>query len=292
MDKLIKDTYDDSKDFHRFLAPAKINLFLKILTKRKDNYHNLQSVFQLINLYDEIYLKVRSDNKISVEYNNSIRIPKQDDLCLKAAKLILKNFNIGVDIKILKNIPIGAGLGGGSSNAATIFIGLNKLFNLQISKKKLMDIGLSLGADIPFFLNGLNAWVEGVGEKITPISLKNNNYLLIIPNISIPTKNIFKDFKLTNNPIPLKMTTSFEDVKYHKNDNDLHDIILKNYPYLGELISWLERYGNPRITGTGSSIFLKYDNEKLVEQIRKQKPKDIKILRVRGLSVHPHLLTD
>jgi 4-diphosphocytidyl-2-C-methyl-D-erythritol kinase len=279
------------KNFKRFFAPAKINLFLKVLSKRNDGYHNLQSVFHLIDLYDEVFLRIRSDKKITVKYSVK-SIDKKNDLCLKAAKLILKDLNHGVDIKVKKNIPIGGGLGGGSSDAATVMIGLNKLLNLKIDKKKLLSAGLSLGADVPFFINGVNGWVEGIGEKISPISVNNDQYLLIIPNISISTKSIFTDFKLTNKPIPLKIASSFSDVDSGEIVNDLHGNIFKKYPKLRDLFAWLEQYGNPRITGTGSSLFLKCNDESVVKQIYKHKPKDTKILSVRGLSIHPHLITD
>tara|TARA_B100000035_G_scaffold308385_1_gene312968 strand:- start:6541 stop:7416 length:876 start_codon:yes stop_codon:yes gene_type:complete len=291
MDGLTKNNSKDSSSFQRFFAPAKINLFLKILSKRTDGYHCLQSAFQLIDLYDEIHLKKREDNKIIVKYNVK-SIKRENDLCLKAANLILNDCNVGVDIMVKKNIPIGGGLGGGSSDAATTLIALNELFNLNYEKKKLMSFGLALGADVPFFINGINAWVEGIGEKLSPISIGDNEYLLFIPNISISTQSIFKDFKLTKKPIPLKIATSINDVAQDQLHNDLHDNILEKYPKLGELFNWLKKYGEPKITGTGSTLFMKSNNVKDIKEIYKKKSRDIKIIRVRGLSVHPHLLTD
>lgn len=288
MDELITSNLKIPSNFQCFFAPAKINLFLKILSKRADGYHCLQSAFQLIDLYDEIYFKKRKDNKITTQYNVE-SINKENDLCLKAAELILKDFNVGVDIIVRKNIPIGGGLGGGSSDAATTLLALNELFNLNHEKKKLMIFGLALGADVPFFINGINAWVEGIGEKLSPISIDENEYLLFIPNIHISTQSIFKDFKLTKKSIPLKIATSINDVAQDQMHNDLHDTILENYPKLRELFNWLKEYGEPKITGTGSTLFIKSNN---VKDINKNKPKDIKIIRVRGLSVHPHLLTD
>ena len=291
MDELIKSNTKISSNFQCFFAPAKINLFLKILSKRADGYHCLQSAFQLIDLYDEIYFKKRKDNKITTQYNVE-SIKKENDLCLKAAELILKDFNVGVDIIVRKNIPIGGGLGGGSSNAATTLLALNELFNLNHEKKKLMTFGLALGADVPFFINGINAWVEGIGEKLSPISIDENEYLLFVPNIHISTQSIFKDFKLTKKSIPLKIATSINDVAQDQMHNDLHVTILEKYPKLRELFNWLKEYGEPKITGTGSTLFMKSNNVKDIKNIYKNKPKDIKIIRVRGLSVHPHLLTD
>lgn len=278
-------------DFQRFLSPAKINLFLRILNKRKDGYHNLQSVFQLIDLYDEVFIRARSDNKILIDYNvNSI--DKNNDLGLKAANLMLKNLNYGVDIKINKKIPIGGGLGGGSSNAASVMLGINKLFNLNIDKKKLTESSLSIGADVPFFVNGINGWVEGVGESITPLHVNNNKYLLIIPNISISTRRVFTDFKLTNKPITLKIPPFFNEVEDDNIVNDLQDIVLENYPKLNELFIWLQGFGKPSMTGTGSTFFLKYDDIDVARKIIDDKPKDIKIISVKGISLHPHFLAD
>ena len=291
MDELITSNPKIPSNFQCFFAPAKINLFLKILSKRADGYHCLQSAFQLIDLYDEIHFKKRKDNKINTQYNVE-SIKKENDLCLKAAELILKDFNVGVDIIVRKNIPIGGGLGGGSSDAATTLLALNELFNLNHEKKKLMTFGLALGADVPFFINGINAWVEGIGEKLSPISIDENEYLLFVPNIHISTQSIFKDFKLTKKSIPLKIATSINDVAQDQMHNDLHVTILEKYPKLRELFNWLKEYGEPKITGTGSTLFMKSNNVKDIKDINKNKPKDIKIIRVRGLSVHPHLLTD
>ena len=291
MDELITSNPKIPSNFQCFFAPAKINLFLKILSKRADGYHCLQSAFQLIDLYDEIYFKKRKDNKITTQYNVE-SIKKENDLCFKAAELILKDFNVGVDIIVKKIIPIGGGLGGGSSDAATTLLALNELFNLNHEKNKLITFGLALGADVPFFINGINAWVEGIGEKLSPISIDENEYLLFVPNIHISTQNIFKDFKLTKKSIPLKIATSIDDVAQDQMHNDLHVTILEKYPKLRELFDWLKEYGEPKITGTGSTLFMKSNNVKDIKNINKNKPNDIKIIRVRGLSVHPHLLTD
>ena len=291
MDELITNNPKIPSNFQCFFAPAKINLFLRILSKRADGYHCLQSAFQLIDLYDEIYFKKRKDYKITTQYNVE-SIKKENDLCLKAAELILKDCNVGVDIIVRKNIPIGGGLGGGSSDAATTLLALNELFNLNHEKKKLMAFGLALGADVPFFINGINAWVEGIGEKLSPISIDENEYLLFVPNIHISTQSIFKDFKLTKKSIPLKIATSINDVAQDQMHNDLHGTILEIYPKLRDLFNWLKEYGEPKITGTGSTLFMKSNNVKDIKNINKNKPNDIKIIRVRGLSVHPHLLTD
>ena len=162
--------------YTRFSAPAKLNLFLKVINKRKDGYHNIQSVFQLIDLQDDIFIKLRNkDNQITIK-NSSLLIKPEHDLAFKAAELMLIDRQLGADIIINKEIPIGAGLGGGSSNAATVIMAINKLGKFNLSKINLMKYGLKLGADIPFFINGVNAWVEGVGELLYDIKITNSDF--------------------------------------------------------------------------------------------------------------------
>ena len=241
--------------YHKFLAPAKLNLFLKILNKRPDGYHNLQSVFQLINLYDEIYLRIRTDKKINFT-NNSKDIAKDEDIGLQAAKLILKNTQIGADIYINKKIPLGSGMGGGSSNAATILMAINMLGSLGINKDNLNKIGLSLGADIPFFISKKNAWVEGVGEIVNEIKIPHSMYYICVPNIKISTESIFKSYELTKPLIPLKIATYFDSVKFDPIKNDLEETVIKKYKEMSSLLEWLKGFGCARMSGTGSSIFL------------------------------------
>ena len=207
----MKDKMNLDFSFEKFLAPAKLNLFLKIKNKRTDGYHNLQSVFQLISLYDEISIRVRDDNKINFKNSNPL-IPKEKDIAYKACILLLDKMSIGVDIEIKKNIPIGSGLGGGSSDAATILMAINRICHLGLSKTNLMQLGLELGADVPFFIFGKNAWVEGIGDQLYPISIPDFDYVVAVPNISIPTSSIFASFKLTNNANPLKIATLFDSI--------------------------------------------------------------------------------
>ncbi|MBT4570583.1 MAG: 4-(cytidine 5'-diphospho)-2-C-methyl-D-erythritol kinase, partial [Nitrosomonadales bacterium] len=264
---------------------AKINLFLKIIGKRDTGFHELQSVFQLIDLYDYIYIRVRKDSEINF-INESCEINKQDDLGFRAAKLILKNINVGVDIYIKKNIPIGAGLGGGSSDAATILMAINALANISLSKRELMTLGLSLGADIPFFIFGENAWVEGIGEKLSQINIPDSIYYLCYPNFSISTDSIFKSFELTKVPITLKITSYFSD-KLEQESNDLEYTITKKYGKMSELVSWMNNYGLAKISGTGSSVFVKIEDVNKIQHFNDKKPIDTKSFVVKGLSKHP-----
>jgi len=268
-----------------FKAPAKINLFLKIIGKRENGFHDLQSVFHLIDLYDEIFIKVREDDQINF-INESNKISKYDDLGLKAAKLILHNEQLGVDIYLKKNIPIGAGLGGGSSDAATILMGINTLCDLKLSKKELMDIGLKLGADVPFFIFGENAWVEGIGETVKKITIPESTYYICYPNFPISTESVFKSFKLTKDPITMKITSYFSD-KLEELNNDLEQTITKKYVKMKELLDWMNNFGFAKISGTGSSVFVKIKDINQIQFLNEKKPIDTKSFIVKGLTKHP-----
>lgn len=271
--------------YTKFKAPAKINLFLRVTGVRDDGFHELQSVFQLIDLYDDIYIKIRSDTQINF-INESNKIIQQDDIGLKAAKLILKDKKLGVDIYLKKNIPIGAGLGGGSSDAATILMAINALAHLNYTKIELMEIGLRLGADVPFFIFGENAWVEGIGESLSKIDIPKSVYYLCYPSFPISTESIFKSFKLTKVPITLKITTYFSD-KLELQTNDLEYIITKKYIKMKELLNWMNNFGFAKISGTGSSVFMKINDANQIKFLDEKKPIDIKSFIVKGLSTHP-----
>ena len=278
--------------YSKFLAPAKLNLFLKIINKRKDGYHNLQSVFQLINLNDEIFIKIRNeDTQINIK-NSSLLIKPENDLTFKASQMMLLDHQLGADIIINKKIPIGAGLGGGSSNAATVIMAINKLCKFNLNNKELAKSGLKLGADIPFFINGSNAWVEGIGDLLYNIKISNYTYLIMVPNLSINTKTIFSGFKLTNSSIPLKMASSYNAVEHDFVKNDLEETVIKKYAKMAELLKWMSCFGNAKMSGTGSSIFIRAKNLKMAESIKKNKPRNTNCFIVKGLSVHPFYSTD
>ena len=203
--------------------------------------------------------------------------------------------SIPLDVLILFEVDFDWGLETAITNSKitislTIFkkglsFEINELFNLNHEKKKLITFGLALGADVPFFINGINAWVEGIGEKLSPISIDENEYLLFVPNIHISTQNIFKDFKLTKKSIPLKIATSINDVSQDQMHNDLHGTILEKYPKLRELFDWLKEYGEPKITGTGSTLFMKSNNVIDIKNINKNKPNVIIANTVKGKGV-------
>jgi len=278
----------EKNGYIKYLAPAKLNLFLKIINKRSDGYHNLQSIFQNINLYDEIYIKLRNDGKINL-HNTAVQIPKELDLGYKAAKILLTGTEIGADIVIDKNIPVGSGLGGGSSDAATILMALNSLGSINFKKNKLMKLGLNLGADVPFFIFGKNAWVEGVGEKLSLVEAPESTFFICVPDLSISTQSIFNSFELTKPSIPLKIASYFDGEIYDSAKNDLEGTVIKKHKEIADLLSWLKNFGFARMSGSGSSVFIKVkdENEARLVDNDKGKPKNIKSFIVKGLSTHP-----
>ena len=278
----------EKNGYTKYLAPAKLNLFLKIINKRSDGYHNLQSIFQNISLYDEIYIKLRNDGKINLQ-NTAVPILKELDLGYKAAKILLADTKIGADIVIDKNIPVGSGLGGGSSDAATILMALNSLGSINFKKNKLMRLGLKLGADVPFFIFGKNAWVEGIGEKLSSVDIPESTFFICTPDLSISTQSIFNSFELTKPTIPLKIATYFDTESYDSAKNDLEGTVTRKHKEIADLLSWLKNFGFARMSGSGSSVFIKVKDEdeaKLVDN-DKGKPKNIKSFIVKGLSTHP-----
>ena len=246
-----------------YLSPAKINLFLHITSKRDDGYHNLQTIFQLLDFYDEIDFSLRNDGKINrTSGNEDILI--SDDLMIKSAKK-LKQYsgtNFGVDIKIIKRIPTGGGLGGGSSNAATTLVTLNKLWNLKLTNTELISIGKDIGADVPIFIEGRSSWAEGIGEILTPLNLPEYYYLVVSINKQISTSEIFSHKALTMSPLQRKIT-DFSLVSNPHNDCldaaiDLESEIKDALMYLN---STRKHVDEARMTGSGSCVFVAFENE-------------------------------
>ena len=246
-----------------YLSPAKINLFLHITSKRDDGYHNLQTIFQLLDFYDEIDFSLRNDGKINrTSGNEDILI--SDDLMIKSAKK-LKQYsgtNFGVDIKIIKKIPTGGGLGGGSSNAATTLVALNKLWNLKLTNTELISIGKDIGADVPIFIEGRSSWAEGIGEILTPLNLPEYYYLVVSINKQISTSEIFSHKALTMSPLQRKIT-DFSLVSNPHNDCldaaiDLESEIEDALMYLN---STKKHVDEARMTGSGSCVFVAFEHE-------------------------------
>ena len=274
-------------------APAKLNLFLHIVGRRADGYHLLQSVFQLINWCDTISLKSISANEVR-RINPIPGVPPEQDLVVRAANL-LKDFckiKAGVEIDLLKEIPMGAGMGGGSSDAAATLIGLNALWELNLSKETLCDLGLKLGADVPFFIFGQNAFVEGIGEKIQEISLQTPDFLVIFPNQGIATASIFKDPELTRDHAQITIDRFLASPLLYQS-NDCQAVAVRICPEVKQALDWITQAvpgSQPRMSGSGSSVFTvldpKTDNAKL-ENLLQNLPKGWVGRIVRGLNKNP-----
>ena len=281
-------------DFEPFLAPAKINLFLHITGQRSDGYHLLQTVFRLLDYYDTIYLKP-TQSTIIKRVNEVAGVPESEDLCIRAAKLLQKHTQckLGVEILVKKHIPMGGGLGGGSSDAATVLLALNQLWQLNLSREQLLSLGLQLGADVPFFIYGTNAWAEGIGEQLQAIKLPEAYYVVLNPNVHVSTAQIFADKRLTKDSIPKTMSTfsSIANSVASKTNNEfinaLEEVVCNQYPPVSECLVWLKQFGNARMSGSGASVFLEVASKKIADEICSQKPKGVMGFVAKGLNQHP-----
>jgi 4-diphosphocytidyl-2-C-methyl-D-erythritol kinase len=274
-------------------SPAKLNLFLHIVGRREDGYHLLQSVFQLIDWCDTIHLKKIVENEVR-RINPIPGVPPEQDLVVRAANL-LKDFckiDSGVEIDLIKEIPMGAGMGGGSSDAATTLIGLNALWNLNLSKETLSTLGLKLGADVPFFIFGQNAFVEGIGEKMQEISLQTPDFLVIFPNQGIATASIFQDSELTRDHAQITIDGFLASPLLYQS-NDCQAVAMRICPEVKQALDWITQAvpgSQPRMSGSGSSVFAvldpKTDTAKL-ENLLQNLPKGWVGRVVRGLNKNP-----
>ena len=246
-----------------YLSPAKVNLFLHITSKRNDGYHNLQTIFQLLDYGDEIEFNKRNDGQINRIYGNENISPDTDLIIQSALKMQkLAPSNSGVDIGITKKIPLGGGLGGGSSNAATTLIALNKLWNLGLQKKELISIGKKIGADVPVFIDGRSSWAEGIGEILSPINLPEYFYLVVSIKKHISTQEIFRHKALTISPLQRKITDFSLVSNPH---NDCLDAAIELESEIKDALMHLNLTENhidqARMTGSGSCVFVAFENE-------------------------------
>lgn len=239
-------------------APAKLNLMLRIVGQRADGYHLLQTVFQFIDLYDWIVFHPVDDGRVSLA-NTIPGVPELDDLTVRAANLlkIEAGCRSGVRIEVEKNLPMGGGLGGGSSDAATTLVVLNKLWGLQLSFEKLMTLGLSLGADVPVFISGYAAWAEGVGEKLEKISPDEQWVVVIKPECHVNTKEIFSAKNLTRNSKSIRIA----DFIAGQHQNDCVEVVCQRYPSVRDALVALSEFSEARLTGTGACVFAQFDSK-------------------------------
>ena len=238
-------------------APAKLNLFLHILGRRPDGYHELQTCFQFVDLGDEITINVRGDGRIR-RVSDLPDVAEEEDLCVRAARALqtAAGCPLGADISVHKRIPMGGGLGGGSSDAATCLVALNHLWRLNWPLEDLAALGLKLGADVPVFVQGRAAWAEGVGERLTPLypplAPLETNYLILKPNIGVSTAEVFQDPELTRNSAPITIHGFLES----GGRNDCLGVVRRRYPEVARAFDWLSAFGSARLTGTGACVFL------------------------------------
>ncbi len=278
---------------HTFLAPAKINLFLHITGRRPDGYHTLQSVFQLLDFYDTLVLSVRDDGH--VVHNNPLpNVPTESDLCVRAARALQKSTGclLGVNIAIEKRIPMGGGLGGGSSDAATMLLALNQLWSLNLSREQLMHIGLTLGADVPVFIFGQTAWAEGVGEQLTaielPLTMQSQTYLVLTPHENVATAQIFANSGLTRDTKPLKIADFSSQANSKLFRNDLENVVCEEFPSVATTLKWLNQYGEARMSGSGASVFVSVNSEHKAAELLAKKPTNTSGFVAKTIQFHPH----
>jgi 4-diphosphocytidyl-2-C-methyl-D-erythritol kinase len=271
-------------------APAKLNLFLHILGRRPDGYHELQTCFQFIDLCDEITIEVRADGQIRRAFDIP-GLPESADLCLRAARALKEatGSSLGADIRLLKRIPIGGGLGGGSSDAATCLVALNDLWELNLPTEDLAALGLKLGADVPVFVRGRVAWAEGVGERLTllypPLAPAEPNYLILKPNVFVSTAKVFQDPELTRNSAPI----TIHGFLASGGRNDCLGVVRRRYPEVAHALDWLSLFGSARLTGTGACVFLACETIDLGQEIMRKMPSEFEGFLARGLNDSPLL---
>lgn len=291
----------DADGFGYFPAPAKINLELRILGQRTDGYHELQTLFQLLDYGDDLWFKPTQNGLVELtsDYNE---VPSEDNLVIRAARALQntqayqqKNVQLahnqqqGVSIRLDKNLPSGAGLGGGSSDAATTLLALNHLWQLDMSNQELCDIGCKLGADVPVFVNGYTAWAEGVGEKLTNTELPEKHFLIIYPSVAINTAKIFSHSALTRNDKPIKLRATRTESEFEYGYNAMQSLVSELYPEVKEAISFLSQFGKATLTGTGSCVFISFDNEREVSKIAALCKQRWLTLETRGINTSPLL---
>ena len=267
-------------------APAKLNLFLHIIGQRDDGYHLLQSVIQFIDLCDQMEFITRGDGEIR-RVNTITSIAYDDDLSVRAAKLLQKTCSIqqGVDIALKKIIPMGAGLGGGSSNAATTLLALNQIWSCNLEINQLEELGAQLGADVPVFIHGEACWIEGIGEKLQPINLTESWHVVLYPNVCLDTKQMFKDPDLTRNCVPIKIRDFLQSSDVQQSTQNVFETIARRQqPEVERAFRWLNGYSTARLTGSGSAMFIVCESKQNAKEIAESCPIDWLAFAVKAMN--------
>lgn len=275
----------DGNGWSRWPAPAKLNLFLHITGRRADGYHLLQTVFQLLDWGDELGLRVRADGEITCA-EPIAGVADDTNLALRAARLLQRESGtaLGAEVAIDKRIPLGGGLGGGSSDAATALVALNELWNCRFDTDRLAALGLELGADVPVFVHGHSAWAEGIGEELTPLDLPQRWYVVVDPGVCVSTAALFSDPDLTRNAARMTIPRFISGAG---TQNAFEAVARDRYPRIARALDWLGRHGAARLSGSGGCVFvpvaMRAAGEKLVEEC----PDDLRAWLVRGVARSP-----
>ena len=265
-------------------APAKLNLCLLITGRRDDGLHRLQTAFQIIDLCDHIHFSELADGQFSLSGGIQSITPDQD-LCMKAARLLFQHCRpeLGAAITLQKNIPAGAGLGGGSSDAATTLLALNYLWQTDLNREELARIGLELGADVPLFVLGQSAWGEELGERLTPVKWPRRWFLVVNPGVSISTREIFSAPELTRNSTPITIRSFLKGGA----GNDCESVVRGRYREVDDALAWLSRFGRSQLTGTGSCVFAAFERRQDAVAVQAEVPEKWSHWLVRGLETSP-----
>jgi len=268
----------------RYPAPAKLNLFLHVIGRRGDGYHLLQTAFRLIERCDWLRFSPRTDQEVKLS-RPLPGIAEADELAVRGARLLKETVGSkqGVNIEIEKNIPIGGGLGGGSSDCATTLAVLNRLWRLDLPQEKLASLALSLGADVPFFLFGGNAFAEGVGERLAPLELPQAWYVVLAPAVSVSTHTIFAEPELTRNSKTIKISGFSAGF----GRNDLEPVVCRRHAEVAAHLEWLKQFGDARMSGSGACVFAEFSNEREARSVLSRMPAEMRGFAVRGLDRHP-----
>ncbi|MCU0936853.1 MAG: 4-(cytidine 5'-diphospho)-2-C-methyl-D-erythritol kinase [Gammaproteobacteria bacterium] len=280
-------------------APAKLNLFLRVTGRRPDGYHTLQTVFQFVDLCDELVLRVRGDGEVR-RLSGLAGVPADRDLAVLAARLLqaATGTRLGVDLTVHKRVPAGGGLGGGSSDAATTLVALDRLWGLGLGEERLAALGLQLGADVPVFVRGRAAWAEGVGEALQPVALDRPWYLIVDPGCAVSTAAVFGDPELTRDSPVLRIPGLFRDGGDGRPvatvagllaaaGNDCQALVRRRYPPVDRALGWLESRAAARMTGTGGCLFGVLASEGEARSLAAALPAPWRGIVARGLNVSP-----
>jgi len=272
------------QDMRDCLAPAKLNLFLHVVGRRADGYHLLQTAFRMLDWGDRIGFSRRQDGRIR-RLTDVPGVPEESDLVVRAARALQgwSGSRFGVDISIDKVLPMGGGLGGGSSDAATTLLALNRLWGVDAEREELQAIALALGADVPFFVFGQTAFAEGVGERFTSLHLPPAWYVVVAPGVSVPTAEIFASKELTRDTKPIKIS----DFAMNATRNDLERVACAQYPQIADAIDWLGAYSPARMTGSGACLFSEVGGEREAREIVRSCPERWQAWAVPSLDRHP-----